>query len=49
MCQMVHIDKGAVKLLDPSSTYWQEQCKAWPGSWVRERKEGIVSKFCGPD
>ena len=49
MCQMVHIDKGAVKLLDPSSTYWWEQCKAQPGSWVHERKESIVSKFCGPD
>ena len=26
MCQMVHIEKGAVKLLDPSSAYISETC-----------------------
>ena len=38
MIHTVIINKGAGKLLDPSSAYWRQQCKAGPGIWVREEQ-----------
>ena len=41
---MVVTNKGAVRLLDPSSDYWREHCKAQPGIWVQEKSRSVIYK-----